>query len=231
MATKSGLRASRPLATNVAAGDLYFSTDGIYLSRSTGLHWEDYGPLMKLKPPPLVADFTLINQGTSTFTDCASGLDVFMPTNVGEGSSLAVQAKPAVAYELTACFQPCWFSGNDAGAGLVLRDSVTGKFVTFLCLSGGNLQVLDVRNMDSPTVFNSNSPNLLADIYSMSPLWLRITDDLTTRHYFVSPDGNQWLEIGVGEPSGNFITPDQIGFCVWCLNGFSKFNLISYEVK
>ena len=212
--TQRGTAANRPSASQ--EGRLYLPSDSPVGYRDTGAAWNAFGTVFPLTPPAF-ADFAWINQGSATEVDGNWGI-YMTDTNAG-GDQIRILKKsvPATPYSVIVGCKPIFsFNASVPFAGLVLRESGSGKLVFF----GSQWRVagtvsgtfMSIFNYTSPTAF---SATVLFDFYAFlgDILWLKVTIDSTNRTYYLSSDGFNYIQVSqVG--ATNFLTVDEAGFCV-----------------
>lgn len=157
---------------------------------------------------PSNTGFSWVNQGTASIATSGSGLYLTAPAQTSNNMRVRVMTAPTAPYTATAYLVPAMLAKAAIAVGLCLRNSTSGKFVRFYFYNNTN----QVDKSDSPTVFNSTYQALNIDA-SAKFNWMRIKDDNTNRIFYLSVDGNNWIQIySVGRT--DFITPDQIGYFV-----------------
>lgn len=169
----------------------------------------------KTNPFPLGDEIALsqlvwVNQGAASGFQSGPGIVIRGPAATVNLRCL-VKALPAASGYTLIC--PMWFIGPSATvacAGLVLRESGTGKLTTIATLENGTLEI---QKWTDPTTFSAlyatdASPNW--HNYG-KPLYQRLQDNGTSRTYSVSQEGTHWKVLhSVGRT--DFLTPDQYGF-------------------
>jgi hypothetical protein len=192
------------------AGRLYLPTAG-YVARDSGTVWESM-PLWKMTPP-VIGDFTWVNQGTSAITD-VKGITVLEPQSVASGESLRmlVKAVPTPPYRITVAFIAQSGSKNTAAGGqygVCWRDSGTGKVITWGLGTDAYNNVLYHTRWASPTSVTTQVANYKTP--TSHPYWLRISDDGTNRWVEISGDGYRYQGVLAPEGRTTHITADQVG--------------------
>ena len=221
--------ASRPAAGT--AGAVFLPSDGFTVERDNGSNWIPWGPVYPLTQPAAAATFTWVNQGSATLADSKSGLLMTTPpSNVSDNLRIAKKTLPAAPYTITIAFLPTAPGVNTYLFGLVLRNSGTGKLVTFTFSHAGGGYKYEAGKWDSPTVYNSNYASWNAA--TTGPIWLRIADDNTNRIYSISNDGQNFIQLySVGRT--DFTTPDEYGIFLNAFNATysSAMQVISLNVQ
>lgn len=110
--------------------------------------------------------------------------------------------------------------GNEVVSGFFLRDSVSGRVITFghgWHSTDENGKGLQLKKYNSLTSFNSNYGFLRVWDMGGTPNWLRIIDDGTNRLYQWSFNGVDWMPWGNSSRT-DWITPNQIGYMLFDSN-------------
>jgi hypothetical protein len=233
ISTSSGTYASKPAAGS--SGNLYFTTNSSYVLRDNGASLDAFyqGSIVI---PPASQTLTLVNQGASTM-NTTNGYGYINGVGTGGYNMRAmVMSLPATPYTCVLGFR--FTAGQDSSSsfiwdGLVLRESATAKlqiggqgYHTFgagggncssATLFGGcaNGEFLAISNFTNPTTYGGSDllgPNPFN--WSFSDIWIKITDDGTTRKWFTGP-GKDSLDFQIAsEAHAGFFTtaPDQFGY-------------------
>lgn len=192
------------------AGRLFLPSDGLHIWRDTGTVWQPWGPIFPMEPPVL-DDFTWVNQGTSTATEERGAITLVPPLDYQQ--HMLVKSPPSTPYTITAGFLFGGFA-NANFLGLCWRNSSTGQIQAFYML---------MRNVAAlnRAAWSSNSA-VAGDQYIVYPpgalFWLRIHDDGTNITMSWSSDGYNFSVYEVLDRTNYLTTYDQIGVC------FSAFN-------
>jgi hypothetical protein len=215
---QKGTYANLPSASK--NGIMYWSSNGPILSRDNGSTIDSFGPIYPLTPPVL-GNFTWVNQSSNgSATTTYGGIYLASAGGVaGYDFKLLVNSAPAAPYKATMCLlpngAPC---GNNTFMGICLRNSSSGKIVTF-GLGAGNAPFIRADKWDSPTALDSGYYSTESWIIPC-PVWLQIYDDNTNRNFNTSADGQNFaLAYQIGRT--DFITPDQVGFHIGDQSGTS----------
>ena len=107
-------------------------------------------------------------------------------------------------------------TGSFYGFGVVLRESSSGKIITFAVgdnSSGNSLIALSVTSWNGPT---GGSTTIYTDEEPVAyfPNWWRIRDDGTNRYFEYSMNKLEWIT-PLSHGRTTFLTPDQIGLAAW----------------
>jgi hypothetical protein len=205
----SGVFASLPASP--ASDDVYLVSDGHTLERHDGTDWESFGPIYRLKPPPLLTNWAQINTGGgSIFEDQPRALHIFAPyTGANNLRGLDVAA-PGGAYTVTALLEIQISNQDYHQAGLMFGDN-SGKYETFELASITGVFRLRVNRYNSPTSTAGSTPYNAA-FYPTYRIWMRIRDDNSSnRLYSWSIDSKNWIQVHA-EGRTNHITATRIGF-------------------
>lgn len=219
-----GTLASRPAAA--ISGRVYYPTDDYSIQRDTGSVWETFGPVMKFTPPD-DSLFSWVNQGgggANLVTQQGSAL--YMNASGSNGATslhMRVKNLPSAPYTITVGFIPNLPCSDHNMAGICLYDSSGGKVVSM------HLYVDQESNVDpdwhmkltkwtSTTSFSADynwghSNNILGpDAFKCGPMfWFRIGDDATTRTWWASADGTNFIQLA-SQGNTDFVTPNKVGY-------------------
>jgi hypothetical protein len=204
-----------PLATDFASfgaiGVPQFVNPGTSQSNFPyqGSTWFNTGPYRK----PIASDLTVT--GTVTLNDKLDRLQMVVPSAT---STLVVAMQPLIATPYTldtlVCMQGAPASGDGTEAGIALSDGT--KYVTALvvCIGGvvaaSDNRVVRTSWTNRTTVSTSAGGNALLS----GLVWLRITDDGTTRIFYYSLNGKDFVQYN-NENTNTFATPT-----TWGLAGY-----------
>lgn len=228
--TQSGTFASRPAASADNNGMHYLCTDSDAIYRSDGTTWKKIrlGAFAgtALADPPATG-WTDVNISGSDVTGAAKDAQI-ITTPSGSGINLKLRVmtlSPASNYTATAYVAadyPKQTNPAYIAAGLVLRDSVSGKCIT---LSAADSSTGTANPAIYAQTFNNATSSqgtlaLVDDAFDFGvallepPKWWRVRDDGTTRYLDYSYNGETWATVYSGSRT-EFITANQIGFFVW----------------
>lgn len=207
------------------ATEQYWPTDASLILRgNTDLEWERRGPIYPFTAVPDTG-WSSVNAGSSTFTAEADSMVLSSPSDVSSNYRLRVRTlSPASNYSIEFYLDMTAIDINSGDAwamGAVLRESSSGKFLTFeqIVSSGSfpNGAVLRAGKWNGYTSFNSAYRSRYVQFLSHGvPHLFRFRDDGTYRYFEYSYDGRTWLEFHkVGRT--DFCTPDQFGLGVFNL--------------
>lgn len=185
------------------AGWLAWVADEEALLRYTGATWTVLlgggAGTMPAYVTPLVADFTVVNQGDREISDdpgdpallVPPALQIVEPTPVNAfDACLLVQPAPATPCIVEVAVVIDSYAADWLQAGVLLRQSSSGKYLSCkLCFRSALLRVEAIW-MNSPTAINADR-SLNVPI-SGTLVWLRLQDDGTNIDYLASADGRVW---------------------------------------
>lgn len=155
--------------------------------------------------------FTWLNQGTSTISSSERGyMNLLAPASASNNIRARVKTIATAPYKWTILFSMFQNVVNFQNAGMILRDSASGKIITF-CLNESN--ILRVFKFNSATSFDTayTIGSWRSGFNTSSGLYLRIHDDNTNRHYQFSMDKVYWHNV-LTTLRTDWITPDQMGY-------------------
>ncbi len=163
--------------------------------------------------PVDVADFTFDGHsisGTPTAINQGGSVYMYHPGTNGDTNTELYIAAPATPYVVTAKLIPSALAWSFTSPGLYFGDGT--KFHRIV-VQFGNGQ-LTVDKYSSYNSFSANSYTQNTSPYC-TPMWWRISDDGTNKHWYWSIDGINWVE-AYSEGSTSYLTTTRVGVC---LNG------------
>jgi hypothetical protein len=174
--------------------------------------------------PPAASNFGTIigtNSQNPTLTDQATAgliLDFGATPAVGDNVRCALKAKTAGANQnIIMRLQPTIFNVSASGAGIALRESGSGKLLTW----GFNWDGMRVLRWNSPTSFNAVSGTNVISIAGINYEWFKIelvSDD--PKKFYISRNGTDWILV-VDITQTPFLTFDQVGAFVYINGGIA----------
>lgn len=208
---RTGAYSARPAAG--VANRLYLPSDASVISLDDGSTWGEWGPIYKFTPPAS-GDFSWQNQGDAVVTDHGWAFTLEKPADGGTTNWRSrIKSTPATPWTLTACFDTFVFNKSSLAAGLVLRESSTGK-LHFFGWSGANNTVAEDSVAGDTTELSLTG----GEVASMRfpPRFWRITDNGTNLIFQWSLEGIRWFtQISLGRLSHMTATgPNQFGVTV-----------------
>lgn len=176
------------LPSNQKAGFVYLQTNGWLLGRDNATTWDYWGPIFP-QTPFVDSGFSWVNQGSSTITTTNGGATLYQPGHASDSLSCYLKAASA-PFTITVYMMPTLYPSNSTQAGLVFRESSTGKLATFQAAFAGGIWAWQSSKWTNATTFSANYSSIaLGPGYP----WLRITDDNSNRICQYSADGVNWL--------------------------------------
>jgi hypothetical protein len=215
---------NRPAVGDI--GRLYLPTDGFSIDREDGTTWSSWGPVNQWTPP-VFGDFSWVNQTSNAVTATSDtthgGIYINAPAQSG-GESPRILEEPvpgATPWTVTAHISPLGFPANFWEAGLRLRESSSGKAITFGFNFNATLN-FSIDKFNADFTYNStygSFPSLgQAGYWASPPHWFQISDNGTSRIMRLSSDGQHWLDVLTGIGNTDFITANRIGFFANSIN-------------
>lgn len=159
---------------------------------------------------PIDAQFSWVNQGGASVDVTSAGIYLQAPVAASTNLRVRVKSAPATPYTITAAFVSTLVTASLQDAGLVFRESSTGKMVVFQLASLGTY----VTTASGPTALVTNLMGPLGLTGSWPAFW-RIADDGVNLTYSQSIDGAHFVALYQASRTG-YLTggPDQVGFFV-----------------
>jgi len=169
--------------------------------------------------PPVMSGFTYGSAGTTGYS-CSNSTNaggaVWLTCNSGSFAGTNVnfyfKSAPTPPWTLTFGYVPVSGTGTYNSTGLFLRESSTGKIAAIETSQGSSQlnMVIYLQQLNSYTSFGSNYQLWV----NPSPVvWERLMFDGTTYTIFVSPDGQNFLQLHAFPATSYFTAAaDEIGF-------------------
>lgn len=202
--------ASRPAASHL--GNIYLPTDGETVDYDLGSTFTPYGPIFNFTPP-VNGNFSWVNQGDATVTVDNDSILLLDPAHgSGTDASFRFAAAPFGAtppYKVTAyLLSNLRVAKTNLMTGMAFRESATGKIITFHWNNG----FLWTTKWSSATAISGDYSNFSCPEI---PRWMQIRDDGTNLTFWLSGDGQQWMQTETRTRADFFTTaPNQCGFFV-----------------
>lgn len=165
-----------------------------------------------------------VNQGSATAAVAQSCVKLVHPAAGGSGTDWAMvfQTMPGTPWEVTA---KLWVNPSTVGstflfAGLVLRDSGSGKLISFHVDNAGGLNGAHYTNPTTyagtnafSSITSSTYPfaDITASRQGLVPYYLRIQDNGTSFVWQFSSNGIVWTTCGTEGRTAFLAAPDQVG--------------------
>lgn len=197
--------ASRP--SSPTAGDIFMPSDSFYVERYSGSAWAPWGPIFPMTPP-VNGDFSWVNQGGASVSTTNGGIFLSAPASSSVSYRCRVKSAPSTPYTITAAFLAGIPNVNYQDAGLLFRESGTGKMVHWKVNSALGAAVSRSTNA---TTFSSNV--FWVGIFNTQPLFWRIADNATNLIFSLSFDGQNFIDLYSESRTAHMAGgPNQVGF-------------------
>lgn len=239
--TSSGTYASRPSASAVASGSMYFCTDIDSVYRSDGTNWTLMGiagTMTSGMGDPKSTGLSNTTLGSATFTADRGSRLLSVPSNGSDalrGEHWALS--PTSNYTATFYLDFQVPNGAYTRHGVYLLESSSSKLTMLTLNNQGSFFISAERwnSFTAPTASFVGQFNLASGVSGSDgsfPHWFRIRDDNTNRYMEISFNGQDWFQI-LSEARTTFITPDYIGWGGSINNGSltSKLRLRSFNIS
>jgi hypothetical protein len=141
--------------------------------------------------PPDVTAWTWTNQGASTIAAQSGAYTLSTPGAGGDEWGILTTTPPTAPYTITAAMSFTAFAQNFAFGAIVLRDSGSGKFLSF---------GFDFQDLYQLGLIQWNDPTSFAGDYTRTPLpmaqvlWLQIENDGTNLTFRFSTDSLAYVQ-------------------------------------
>jgi len=176
-----------------------------------------FGPLYQFTDPT-IPSFTWVNQGTTGAAVANSNQTTLLtvPNTAAHNWRMRVITAPATPYKISIAFQMS-FPWNNGGAtpvyaGLVMRESSTGKFQAFTSIGAGGFGIISSK-FTNETTFAANY-QLQQQVSWWGPvIWLQMADNGTNITCGISGDGLNFTTFTTVSRTDFMLTgPNQVGF-------------------
>jgi len=201
-------------------GRVYLANDAPLAWYDNGTHWvpiihNAHGIILAPDNPIVPANFSWVNQGSATIATIGAG-SVLLSTPAGTGDQIRAQVKavPAAPYKAEIGLLPFpGVEGNFHFAGILVRESSTGKLKTWAC-SKSDLQhaQLTADLWTNPTTYSAAIGTRISYEHGW-PAFMRIFDDNTNLNFQISFNRQTWITLATNGRTLN-MTADQVGFFV-----------------
>ena len=160
--------------------------------------------------PAPVSAFTWVNQGSATATDRDGRIILRTPPGAGANVRGLFQTAPTPPYEIILGCHAIGERVNFGQYGLAFRESSTGKLMSIVNQFNG---VVEIPKHTNATTFSALLGSSINWEMGQSINWFKIEDDNTDLNFYVSPNGQDWIELGTeGRTTHMAGGPDQVGF-------------------
>jgi hypothetical protein len=191
-------------------GDLDLYSNGFAIARYDGAAWQPWGPLYKFTKP-VDGDFSWTNQGGASVDTTNGGIYLLVPAAAGQ--NLRIRKKSISANtRVELGFSPN-IMGTTPQAGLLLRESGTGKLSTLAVAAG--LGQFAIQHWASPTSAPTNDLVSINWTPNFAMLWFAAALSGSNILYYTSTDGQHWILVLTIAKTTQFTTaPDEWGFFI-----------------
>jgi len=184
-----------------------------------------------INTPPVAADYTWVNQGSSTVADvsAAGGVKLLGVNPGGTGENARIQVKSVSGnFKWFAKIIPGMGAAGGTKCGILVRDSATGKFL-----------ICAVENTSIVFQYYASPTGGVAGIASigyqgwMANCYIFLDYDGTDIHYGISTDGETLDYVAGSIPRTTYLTnaPDQVGFFANPYAGSSQVGIYIVDVN
>jgi len=196
-----------------------------------GTNWKHFVGGHAVTPPQL-SDFSWVNQGTATAVSTYGGL--FLNDTVANSNSfdvaMLVRTAPTPTYSCVFGFITYYTSSAYHLPAVVQRESSSGKIITLRYGTNNNMFLEIVYDTaTSPTTASTPVVVQSADVFLSYPVFIKITDDGTTRKYYLSSNPYFFPQLYYSVATATFATPDQVGFSINTYNQPQACHWIHYS--
>ena len=180
---------------------------------------------------PVTSNFTWDNQGTATTTDTATGIILNAPAAATLNLRALWQAAPAPPYTL---YSRLIFEAGGVsflGAGIALRNSISGKLLTWSIGWGGSTFAYNAQRFTNTTTFSASIGGALTPTpLQVQVPWLAISNDGTTVTFKWSINGYVYNSFATTELLASFlIAGDQLALFSRADNGPSLTHVGAFQ--
>lgn len=160
---------------------------------------------------PIDADFSWINQGTSTITD--QGGSLALVGQSGGGLRIRKKSAPSAPYTIDIAYLCNGPNVDFISAGFCWRQSSDSKLVTWGYNVAAATCAFQLFKYTNETTFSANYSTMSIRAGFGQPFFVRAEDDATLRRVYFSSDGQNWT-LWHSVSRTDFMTADEVGFFV-----------------
>lgn len=165
---------------------------------------------------PVSGNYSWVNQGGASLdtTSIPGAIGLNGPAGAGNNLRIRIKSAPATPYTIDGYIIPVIYSVNAPSAGLIFRESSSGKLVSINVAYSSN-PILFTNKWTNPTTFSATAAQSTMNVLftGSGGYYLRMVDDGTNRKTYLSVDGINWF-LSFSETRTTFMTADQVGFFV-----------------
>lgn len=230
-AVQFGAFASLPATTNQRQGNRYLCTDSPLEFYFDGSIWQ---ARLAGRNLTVLADsgFAWINQGGASVSATNGGIKLIAPAGAGNNLRIYKKSAPATPYTLTLLMSYEGHNQDFNNAGLILRESATGKVACISAVHYTTAQI-SAQRFGSPTgaATQINTKNMVCRHHPY--MYVRFVVDGTNVKYHVSVDGGiTYYEMATELKTVSFTTaPDEYGIYAEANSGTYASALTAWELK
>lgn len=153
------------------------------------------GPVNKIVLP-VPGDYSWVNQGDATLTTTYGAMTIYADPDSGNNLRVQVKTAPSTPYVVEAAFIPTMMISQYQTAGLLFRESSTGKMVSFAVIGTGSHLYLTVTKWPDATSSGTDyTTRAMSSAVNIQPTWLKIEDNSTNLIFYYSNDGATWIQM------------------------------------
>jgi len=195
-----------------ADGDTWIPSDSPYTFYRVSGAWV---PRFRGAPVTLPDQTTLtaVNQGGAALTNNGGSLHIFAPANATSNLRIWQATPPGASFKLRVGLARGHWDQNFAHEGIMVRDSVGGRIVTFALYQTGGVMVQQYTGFTSGF---SSTAFIIAG--GFTPDYLEIEEDATNRYFRVGRLGFT-METVFSHAVATWLTTDRCGVYVDANNG------------
>lgn len=169
----------------------------------------------RFSPPPAASFSTLVatnsqNPSIATKSDGSCVFDFGISPASGDNNRCALKSISGT-WTIIARLEASMFDYDYTGGGLYLRNSSSGKLISWGGNGGGNNGLIQWNNWTNETTFSA-TPFVVTPMRNTNWEWFKIVNDGTNLSGFVSIDGDSWIKCGQVTLASFISSVDQVGF-------------------
>lgn len=200
-------------AASEKAGNLYWPNNSFYALRDSGSAMAPWGPIFPMTQP-VDGNFAWVNQGGASVATTNGGVFLSAPATAGNSLRIRKKTAPATPWTATAHFIPLMHYSTNPFCGICVRESSTGKVITFTIgeLSGGQFTI-SLINWTNETTFSSYTFQQQPNVNLGPDFCYLVNDNGTNLIWSFSNDGiNPIVLSSLSRTAFMAGGPDEVGF-------------------